>query len=244
MVNTFMPFPSILQSVRSLDKRRLNRQKMEAIVIYYIIYDAKYLAKRYKLGEMPTGRMSGKLFLERKEWLKKIYKTYFRSDEKIYFNKITKKYIIRKERYRTLPIDIRGVGMRSYAYHPMVQMWLGYENALRYYVNCCIDECIARGINNTVEKLEVFTPINIPFWIRCPTLNLSHISALYRKEVARKEPKHYTVDPRFLAIKKSPFVEKGYLWLPQLSEKQIDTLIKNRNLKCVNFCAEILKDWI
>ena len=42
-----------------------------------------------------------------------------------------------------------GKGWRN---HPATKMWRGYENALKHYQNLTIDECIKRGMKNSLLK--------------------------------------------------------------------------------------------
>lgn len=67
--------------------------------------------------------------------------------------------------------------------HPAVQMWRGYEIALTYYMNCCIEEWIKRGYKNTmkIEPVEMQMLV-YPDWIGNEDFHRSHRSNLLRKD--------------------------------------------------------------
>ena len=43
-------------------------------------------------------------------------------------------------------------------HHPAVKMWVGYDEALKHYMNCCIREWILRGYENTMIMPRVVKP--------------------------------------------------------------------------------------
>lgn len=67
--------------------------------------------------------------------------------------------------------------------HPAVKMWRGYDEALKLYMNICIQEWIERGYNNTM-KIEVVDQNNCkkPSWIGKEEFHASHRSNLLRKD--------------------------------------------------------------
>lgn len=67
--------------------------------------------------------------------------------------------------------------------HPAVKMWRGHEEALKLYMNICIQEWINRGYNNTM-KIEVVDQKNCkcPHWIGKEEFHASHRSNLLRKD--------------------------------------------------------------
>lgn len=65
--------------------------------------------------------------------------------------------------------------------HPAVKMWKGYENTLKYYYNCILEEWIKRGYNNTMCFEEVYNPIIYPAWFNNDEVFSSHRSNLLRK---------------------------------------------------------------
>jgi hypothetical protein len=72
-------------------------------------------------------------------------------------------------------------------------MWRGYENALRHYANCMIEEWISRGYNNTMELYKIDGPIVYPEWLGYPELHKSHRMNLLRKDYDYYK-EHFNVD--------------------------------------------------
>jgi hypothetical protein len=78
--------------------------------------------------------------------------------------------------------------------HPAVQMWRGYEWALRDYVSFICKEWKARGYKDTIEQkideLEIpMLEVNLadPPWLGNPAFHASH-----RSNLLRKAPEHYS----------------------------------------------------
>ena len=71
--------------------------------------------------------------------------------------------------------------------HPAVAMWRGYEDALKAYMNACIDEWVRRGYRNQMEKTEHTPNPAMPPWIGESEFHRSHQSNL-----VRKDPAHYS----------------------------------------------------
>ncbi len=71
---------------------------------------------------------------------------------------------------------------KGFINHPIVEMWKGYENALRLYMNVCIEEWIRRGFNNNM-KIEAIDKKEIVFppWLGDSRLHSSHRCNLLRK---------------------------------------------------------------
>jgi len=72
--------------------------------------------------------------------------------------------------------------------HPVVRIWHGYTNALKYYTNCMIIEWVCRGyINNLpLYKVDIIT-IEYPEWLGDERLHQSHRSMLLQKK-----PEYYS----------------------------------------------------
>jgi hypothetical protein len=73
--------------------------------------------------------------------------------------------------------------------HPAVKMWKGYEQALKFYINCCIDEWTSRKgktgkpFRNTMEIYKIdFPNIEYPKWFGKEKFHESHRSNLLRKD--------------------------------------------------------------
>lgn len=69
--------------------------------------------------------------------------------------------------------------------HPIIKMWRGYEDALIAYRNCCIEQWIERGYNNTMPIIPVKN-IVMPPWIGNEEFHASH-----RANLLRKDPEWY-----------------------------------------------------
>ena len=70
---------------------------------------------------------------------------------------------------------------RGWINHPAVLMWLGYENALRLYVNICIELWIKKGFNNNMKLLKIKENVIYPEWLGNEEFHASHRSNLLRK---------------------------------------------------------------
>ena len=73
-------------------------------------------------------------------------------------------------------------------HHPAVRMWEGYEAALKMYMNAMIDEWVARGYRNNMDRLEHVPDPPMPPWMGDPAFHLSHQSNLIRKNPAHYHP--------------------------------------------------------
>lgn len=102
----------------------------------------------------------------------------------------------------------------GWSHHTAVRMWIGYEEALKFYINCMIDEWIARGYKNSMEKYNVEEEhVIFPWWIRWRPVQYSHRASLYRKKP--EYYKNYSFDDI------PPIYHKcGYIWPSKLNEQQ------------------------
>lgn len=74
-----------------------------------------------------------------------------------------------------------GKSYKGWKNHPAALMWRGYENALKYYYNCCVKEWVRRGYKNTMRLEVVDFPIEYPNWLGDVDFHKSHQSNLLRK---------------------------------------------------------------
>ena len=91
--------------------------------------------------------------------------------------------------------------------HPITRMWAGYENALKQYLNECIDEWVDRGYNNTMKHEVIEGDVVYPHWLGNDLFHSSH-----RSNLLRKDKEFYS---RYLWVEDS---SKPYAWFD--TEKQ------------------------
>jgi hypothetical protein len=88
------------------------------------------------------------------------YPNYIRSVQSLDNKRLGKQRVEAKQ-----IIDILEGKPARWKNHPAVLMWVGYTNSLKYYCNCCINEWIKRGFNNTMIKYNVDHQNEDPWWI-------------------------------------------------------------------------------
>lgn len=199
MVNTFV-IHTINDTFVRLNRQRLGKQRGEALQILNVLLDAIYISEVLNLPKQPTG---GKLEddIKREKWLASTITEYKK------FVKIRGSKLVRETRI------ISG----GWAYHTATSMWVGYEDALKDYINRCIREWVRRGYKNNMKTYVVEYPVVYPWWVANQTFLNSQISALLRKELVRKEPEWYWKMPDLVHIKDTPWFKKGFLWVKHLS---------------------------
>ena len=84
--------------------------------------------------------------------------------------------------------------------HPATQMWKGHTCFLALYCNAMIDEWIARGYRNFMNKLPHCRDPRPPWWWGWPPLHLSHQASLNRKL------------PSFYTFPETDHMDWGYVW--------------------------------
>lgn len=185
--------------LRHLDKRRLGKQRVEAQQILDLLQDFQFLCKEweyaYQLESLPC------ILAQHKK----------KENTKWFFHKEEKKYTQTYE-----PTVCRKVLYR-YTLHPALLMWVHYEDALRFYINACIDEWCSRVnkdgsfCKNNMEKHEIPAQIKFPHWFKDKYFTMSHQVAMLRKEIAREEEPWYmemlekfSIEPKMLDV--------GYFW--------------------------------
>jgi len=83
--------------------------------------------------------------------------------------------------------------------HPAILMWIGFEETLKYYINCHIDEWISRGFNNNMQLYGIKHPIIYPDWIYDDKLIKCHKATLINREIDRLEKCWYLKKPDFIS---------------------------------------------
>lgn len=117
--------------------------------------------------------------------------------------------------------------------HPAVKMWRGYESALGLYMNAMIDEWVARGFRNTMQKEEFIQgtpPPKFPWWFTWEPLQMSH-----RASLIRKMPSWYL--SKFEDSVSHEYIVHGYIWPHKLtSGLRVNTLCEI--CECLNFSRD------
>jgi hypothetical protein len=120
-MQTFLPLPSMGESIKCLDNKRLGKQRVEALQIL-----------------------------------------------------------------KALRGDYAKTG--AWVNHPATKMWRGFEAALSFYKDLCIEEWIGRGFKNTMAMAPVHNrTVIIPPWLGDNKFHASH-----RSNLLRKQPEHYS----------------------------------------------------
>ena len=92
----------------------------------------------------------------------------------------------RVETFQILNVLLNRTNTKGWRNHPATKMWQGYENALKLYLNDCIDAWKSRGYNNNMKYEEISGDIVYPPWFGDRKFHTSHQSNL-----VRKLPEHY-----------------------------------------------------
>ncbi len=87
----------------------------------------------------------------------------------------------RVEALQILNVIGRGETAGGWVNHPAVNMWRGYEDALKIYTNCMIIEWERRGYHNTMQYYDVHGIIPFPWWLGDTRIHDSHKANLLRK---------------------------------------------------------------
>jgi len=71
--------------------------------------------------------------------------------------------------------------------HPAVLMWQGFPEALKLYLNNCLEEWAGRGFKNRIPLEEIaLRRLVLPWWLGREELHASH-----RANLLRKDPEFY-----------------------------------------------------
>ena len=148
MVQTFLVNSNFRLSAKSLDWKRLGKQRVEAYQILNLINDITFLSKVFSY---PLCSASS-----RREWIKEIVQTYKKLPVKL-IQLENRKYQICKKGMKGRLVKL------GFAYHPIVHAWFGYEEALKCYIN---EQFFFKGINIIwIGGISDYKYRN--FWIGC-----------------------------------------------------------------------------
>jgi hypothetical protein len=111
------------------------------------------------------------------------YKDFKRSFKCLDYRRLGKQ---RVESFQILNVLLSRRSTKGWRNHPATKMWRGYENALKLYMNLCIDEWVTRGYVNNMKYEAIFGEVEYPPWLGNDKFHDSHKSNL-----VRKFPEHY-----------------------------------------------------
>lgn len=94
---------------------------------------------------------------------------------------------------------LRGL-TKGWVNHPATLMWKGHTCFLAMYCNGMIDEWIARGYRNNMQKLPHCKNPSPPWWWGWNPMHMSHQASL-----ARKKPGYYDFEV-------GDYANWGYVW--------------------------------
>lgn len=180
-------------------------------------------------------------------WTKdKLTASYANQIDSILFTRCKKPYIpknkwcyIIERQHVCLPQDT--IYSLGFSQHAIVKMWIGYQSALKSYINAHILEYRTRvkndntscNINMDIYDLPDAYPM--PWWINSNDIINTHRASLLRKEQHRHEPPHYINNDIFTSIDEK-YKQHGYIWpgsLPAINH--VHLLMSS----CHNNCGDI-----
>lgn len=169
MVNTFVVDSDFRISAQQLDRARLGKQRLEARQILEICENLHLIATVFALPSSPRHDIGGI-----KLWIRNVMRVYKQRP----FGCIATPHV---------NLIIWGETLKlGWVYHPAVALWVGYEMALRAYINAHIEEWIRRGYKNTLPLYEIRGPYDLPPWSQRSSFHRNHRGALLTKEQTRR----------------------------------------------------------
>lgn len=88
----------------------------------------------------------------------------------------------RVEAYQILNILLERTDTNGWRNHPAILMWSNHPNALKEYLNICIDEWEKRGYQNNMKREKIKGKIIYPNWLGKRNFHSAHRSNLLRKD--------------------------------------------------------------
>jgi hypothetical protein len=101
----------------------------------------------------------------------------------------------------------KGTIRRGYLHHPILNLWRGYEDALKLYINKMREGWLLKGKNSKLPFYVLPHEVKMPPWIGDERLHKAHRSQLYYKN-----PQYYS---QFNWIEANEPL-KDYIWEPSL----------------------------
>lgn len=102
----------------------------------------------------------------------------------------------RVEANHILKIITNRTNKKGWRNHPAVLMWRGYEEALKLYLNACIEEWERRGFKNRIARQPVNEKrLKMPWWLGREEFHTAHRANLLRKDQAYYQSYNWSEDP-------------------------------------------------
>jgi hypothetical protein len=218
MVNTFLVDSDYSKSAEQLDSRRLGKQRVEAYQILNLIDNIEILSIESGIQQKSDFQTFVK---EIKKWYTSQTFVYILSDK---YN--PKSELIRSEDKKIKVPDHQRVIKLGFCNHPIVEMWYGYKDALKEYIDAHIKEWCHRGYKNTMHLYDV-TSKNHPEWCSWEKFHVNHKGALLKKELDRSEKPWYQLKKDFICVQ--PF--EDYIWVKQKFVKNVISNTINKQNK-------------
>lgn len=108
---------------------------------------------------------------------------------------------------KKLPDGTEGPPIKGWVNHPATLMWKGYTCFLAKYLNAMIDEWVARGYRNTMQKVEHCSNPRPPWWWGWEPIHKSHQASLNRK------------NPEYYHFEVGEWADWGYVWPSKVGSK-------------------------
>lgn len=166
----------------------------------YDIHDQKYtkwMSPHYRIQAISFSLSPSPIYSFDLQDQRKLNVNFPKPDEMVYFP-IIDRIISRSQCLFSNDMDM-GLG---YIYHPCILQWLGYEEALKLYLNCCIEVTLERGFRNemSLEPLHLdLDKITVPIWLYDQeNIVLRHRAMLLMKELDRNEKPWYQLNDLFV----------------------------------------------
>lgn len=203
MVNTFLVDSDFQKSAQLLDVKRLGKQRVEAYQILNLIVNIRILSLKSGISYDSKTNNFQSFVRDLKKWYTNQPFVYILTDKYDSESKI----ILSEDKKPTISEEQRVVKM-GFCNHPIVEMWYGYEDALKEYIDAHIEEWIRRGYKNTMKSYGVKSKSR-PKWCEWIKFHENHKGALLNKELEREEKPWYQLKEDFVSAPKF----EDYIWV-------------------------------
>lgn len=229
MVTTFVTSSDVKKCVRSLNNKHLGKQRLEAVQILTIIKQLRTIARVYSFDPLPSGDTFEDCQL-RGQWVKDVRRSYLAQPTRLY-KSVENGKLFRIPLSKVKECKSKGtVFTLGFSQHPCVRMWVGYEDALKVYINACINEWVRRGFNNTMKIYKITTDPTFPWWWSCKATHLNHKAVLLRKELARGWKDEWYAkkfSKKIAQLQNDGWMDNGYVWPCNLSREAYENMMSD-----------------